>query len=632
MKLDKNVRSIQESIKSIQEKANIRSKKDEAIIVSTVDVSMEAAKTAMKTEFLIEKIKLESNVKMSKVALHSSNALIHKAKEVRSLKVKNALIAAGTGCSLEWKSDKERRSPRIQNCRNAGPAIRNFDVPKKRLGSVQQHTRRRKRSEETATVQPQKLMQQRRQNEETDLRPQDVDTSEMEKRNGLRQRGSSAESNRRRSNEQRVEERNKLHQRGQAKSQRTTPAERKELQGHEKIRDVEKKNGIKSKNSKDNLKRKEKKSGDKKKKGKTSSVAKQEMKHFVMKQILNEDGDENAASGFGEMGGNIIASGAKSTIKNAVSLAAKAMRKVVWWILVAIFNVLNSLISSVVSEIIGILAVIWPVLLVGVAVLYFLAKIVGFFGLTKNEDFVGYKFKEYIAEIEAEMEDADEIEYHVAGSSNEDIYMNQDDMLLIYLAKMSDFSTRKSIDELEGKIKENPDEINGKVEESVSAGDIDTAPFLIVDTDSEFEALDSIIKDMLYYKVEVYTDYIEVTVTPTPTNTPTPEPTVSPSPTRSQESAMPSLVPTPVPVISMTLSEAPKVTTVTPSPPPESIITTIPVEVKKVDIYMCTADEWFSDHKWSFNDTQAEMYRLLLKMFESRGYRPGGGSTICDSY
>lgn len=608
MGIKKDIKSIKDDITAIKDKWSSGSSEENVLMVAAVDSGLLAAKADLKAKVLVGKAELKTGALLPKSIIYSSRAVLKKAKRIREIQAKQTLISAAVRCESGILPERERRSPKIWTHSGIPPGLaskykinshtENVAV---RLRERQIHRGSAGRVSTNAVNTVKKKMPERK---NTSL-ISGTDTSDVESRNGIKQRG----------NEKgkadvfsgsRAEERNGLHARGkkdlyQQRDKKNHISERKILHGSEKIRDIEQRNGIKSGKGKNGLK-KEGKKGNKKK---GNSVARQEMKHFVMNQITG-GGDEKCSSGFGEMGAGILKSKVKNKLQDTAVSFLKAVGKGLWKLLLMILKLGLSLLKwlwvLLLDFLVTIIAASLPILLAGALVIAFFGKIAGFFGIfgigSKGDEFVVDRIKARAAVVAEEINKADEVRYHAYDGSC-DIYMNQDDMLLIYISKMAD------LDDLE-----NDDAFDGS-----------EAPYFIVDKRKEKNTIDEVLRDMLYFRRGAYEKEVVVTVTPVPsvTEIPEPQPVLTPIPTAVP--AGPAVTPAP--------SAAPEpsgIPTVTPVPE----TTTVKVIVRTLDVYMRTAEDYLAEHGLKKN--QKEVYDVLAEVFADMGYRPGGGSTICDSY
>lgn len=466
-----------------------------------------------------------------------------------------------------------------------------------------------------------------------ELSAKEFDTSDIESKNGIHSRGNKSAQIVELSNAG-AEERNGIQSRGTEGTNRKKPIERKEPQGREKVRATEKKNGVHSKNSKDNLKKKEKKSGGKKKGG-ALSAAKQEMRSFVIKELTDGDENENAAESLGKIFSNMAKSGAEKNARRIASAIGKGMKWIVMALVHLIIYFVTWLISTFFSLLVSFITAFWPVLLIAALIVVLVAKVAGFAGIEGGN--VITKIKEHASAIVSETEDADVVEYHVTGwysGTRENVYLNQDDMLLIYLSMMSDFSDDSKMKAFGGyDYEEDLLDSQQRQEIEFEQQKINSELFYI-DTHEEENTLNEVLGNMLYCETSTFTKYIQVTATPVPTA----PPTVSVAPTpASNGTGSTSPVPSPTPApksesSASTDSSTGSSATISPAPTPTPQIITIPVEAKRVDIYMYTGDEAVSEGKLRMNPSQRDMYYAILDVFTWMGYSEGNGSTVCDSY
>lgn len=338
-----------------------------------------------------------------------------------------------------------------------------------------------------------------------------------------------------------------------------------------------------------------------------SKALKEEMRQFVIREATAEEGDENASSGFGTFGKDFLVEkgkkGAKTIFKfskKLVFLLIKAFLKIAKWLLLS----LVSLVSSVTTAMI-------PILVVLVVIIVFLVA------AANSGVRVVSNVKMHTDAIMAEMIAADEVDIHVSGGyygDRDDITLNQDDMLLILLAK--------SLEKI-GAEKEQFDvpeeEINGRMD----------APDLsdyTLDMGLEESVKTAVLDEMLSSVKGSYSYEITVTVTPQPTVAS--EPVILPA-AEGEVSVSP-----PVPVSDKeqeteeSASPAPSVVPM-PSPTPVPETETITVTVNTLDVYLRTAENYVEEI--GLTKEQREIYQLLLEVFTKDGYLPGNGSTVCDS-
>lgn len=615
MGIKKDMKSIKDDITAIKDKWNTGSSEENALMVAAVDSALLAAKADLKARALVAKTDLKVRALLPKSVVYSSKAVLRRAKRIREIQARQALISAAAGCELGILPEKERRSPRIQAHSKVPPNLSSkYKINSLEENAVAVRSRIRKihrSGVEAGEANTNKVKEKKP--ERKGVSPvSGTDTSGIESRNGIKQRGND-KGKETAFNESRTEEKNGIHARGKKDAYRKEErekhiSERKELHGSDKIKDIEKKNGIKSEKGKENRKKKESKKENKKK---GNSAARQEMKYFVMNQITGSGGDEKCSSGFGEMGAGILKSKVKNNLQDAAVSFSKAVGKGLWKILLMILklglSLLKWLLLLLLDLLVTIIAASLPILLAGALIIAFFGKIGGFFGIfSKGDEFVVDRIKARAAAVAEEINKADEVRYHAYDGSC-DIYMNQDDMLLIYISKMAD------LDDLE-----NDD-----------AFDESEAPYFIVNKRKEKKTIDEVMGDMLYFRRGAYEKEVTVTVTPAPSATDTPAPSAADTP-------VPQPVLTPIPTPVPAGSAAVPVPAATPEPSgvpsvtPVPETTTVKVIVHTLDVYMRTAEDYLAEHGLKKN--QKEVYDVLAEVFTNMGYSPGGGSTICDSY
>lgn len=365
-----------------------------------------------------------------------------------------------------------------------------------------------------------------------------------------------------------------------------------------KVTDIAKKNGVKLK---------EGVAKQVKKQSSRSKSLKEEMRQFVIREATAEEGNENASSGFGAFGKDFLVSKGKDGAK----MIAKSYKKLILLLLKAFLKIMKWLLLSIGSLLSSVSTVMIPILVVLVVIIVFLVAAASS-GLR-----VISNVKTHTEAIAAEMEAVDEVDIHISGGyygDREDITLNQDDMLLILLAK--------SLEKI-GAEKEQFDvpeeEINGRMD----------APDLsdyTLDMGLEETVKTAILEEMLSSVKGSYSYEITVTVTPQPTIAS--EPVISPA-ADGEASTSP-----PVPVgdkeqeTEESTSPTPSVVPM-PSPTPVPEIETITVTVNTLDVYLRTAENYVEEI--GLTKEQREIYQLLLEVFTKDGYLPGNGSTVCDS-
>lgn len=367
----------------------------------------------------------------------------------------------------------------------------------------------------------------------------------------------------------------------------------------DKVMDIARKNGIKLKESvakEMNLQ------------NNRSKALKEEMRQFVIREATAEEGDENASSGFGTFGKDFLVEkgkkGAKTIFrfsKKLIFLLIKAFLKIAKWLLLS----LVSLVSSVTTAII-------PILVVFVVIIVFLVA------AANSGVRVVSNVKMHTDAIMAEMNAADEVDIHISGGyygDRDDITLNQDDMLLILLAKSLE------------KIGAEKARYDGLEEERNERMDKEKLSDYFLDMGLEESVKTAVLDEMLSSVKGSY----EITVTVMPLLTPTPNPVTSPA-TEGETST-----PTPVEApagdkgeetegsVSPASSTVP-IPTPTPSPTPEPEMIT--VTVNTLDVYLRTAENYVEEI--GLTKEQREIYQLLVEVFTKDGYLPGNGSTICD--
>lgn len=619
MGIKKDMKSIKDDITAIKDKWSTGSSEENTLMVAAVDSGLLAAKAGLKAKVLEGKAELKTGALLPKSIIYSSRVVLKKAKRIREIQAKQALISAAVRCESGILPERERRSPKIQTHSGIPPGLaskykinshtENVAV---RLRERQIHRGSTGRVSTNAANTVKKKMPERK---NTSL-ISGTDTSDVESRNGIKQRGNEKGKESVFSGS-RAEERNGLHARGkkdlyQQRDKKNHISERKILHGSEKIRDIEQRNGIKSAAKSGKGKEERKKKGKKGNRGKGNPAARQEMKRFVINQITGNGGDEKCSSGFGEMGAGILKSKVKNKLQDTAVSFFKAVGKGLWKLLLMILKLGLSLLKwlwvLLLDFLVTIIAASLPILLAGALVIAFFGKIAGFFGIfgigSGGGEFVVDRIKERVAVIEKEIEKADEVRYHTYDGSC-DIYMNQDDMLLIYISKMAD------LDDLE-----NDDAFDGS-----------EAPYFIINKQKEKNTIEEVFKNMLHFRRGAYEKEVTVTVTPVPSGAPS----VTAAP-------VPQPVPTTVPG-DLTVTPAPSavpVPSATPAPPGSPSVTPVPetttvkVIVHTLDVYVLTAEEYLAGQGLKKN--QKEVYDVLAEVFSDMGYRPGGGSVICDSY
>lgn len=532
-------------------------------MVAAYDVGADVAKTYVKGHIAYEKLTkgtlLSVNVKLSQSAFR-------KVKEIRRIQ-KEMLMS---------KSAASTRTVRY-----ASPKIRGHSLS----SATAEKAQMRFSESMTVTTQPA-------------VRSGEYDVSKIAEKNGIQSHGEGVRGISSKAAD--AEERNGIRQRGSKQKNLNTEllSERKTPQGEDIVRTAEERNGLKSKNPKDNLAKKKnnkekKKSKHEKKKG---SLAKQEAKQFVMKQLLEEESNPDAGSGVGAMAGNIM----KGKVRELFSRVLKSVGRLLYKIAGAIILFLLRTVGKVMLYLFlaASLLVLFFLLIIGAAagiIVGAVYLILGFFGFGSSgqPDSVITYIQENKAVIEELAEDYDEITYHYCS----DLYGNDDDILLAYLTKVTDFSG---------------DAINE-----------DSAPYFTLDSNEEKNAIDSVLDKMLYYKTGFYEVEIEVTVTPAPS----PSITTTPTPTAAieQPGAEENAQATPTPALAPSVDVTP-----TPTPVPKKETITIVETITTIDIYVLTVDEWKTQN--SLNAEEEEIYKILRELYESMGFSPGGGSAVSDLY
>ncbi len=596
MGIKKDMESVKADITGIKDKWNTGRADEGTLMLSAIDSGLLAAKAGVKVRVLAAKTELKAGALLPGAVICSSRAALKKAKKIRELRAKQTLINAAVCCESGLLPEKEKRSPKLQTHSGILPG----------LGAKYGINSR----EGNAAVRPRGRQIHRRSTGRTGTNAGNAAEKKIPARKIPERKSESLAGG---ADLTGIEGRNGIKQRGNERGKKSHVSERKELHGSEKIKDIEQKNGIKSaaKSGKGKEERK-KKEGKKGNRGKGNPAARQEMKRFVINQITGNGGDERCSSGFGEMGAGILKSKVKNSLQEAAASFFKAVGKALWKLLLFLLKsglaLLKWLLFLFLDLLITIIAASLPILLAGGLVIAFFGKIAGFFGIfgigSGGGEFVVDRIKERVAVIEKEIEKADEVRYHTYDGSC-DIYMNQDDMLLIYISKMAD------LDDLE-----NDDAFDGS-----------EAPYFIINKRKEKNTIEEVFKNMLHFRRGAYEKEVTVTVTPVPSGAPsvTAAPAPQPVPTAVPGDLTVTPAPSAVPVPSVTPvpSGAPSVT-----PVPET--TTVKVIVHTLDVYVLTAEEYLAKHGLKKN--QKEVYDVLAEVFSDMGYRPGGGSVICDSY
>lgn len=596
MGIKKDMESVKADIAGIKDKWNTGRADEGALMVSAIDSGLLAAKAGVKVRVLAAKTELKAEALLPGAVICASRAALKKAKKIRELQAKQTLINAAVCCESGLLPEKEKRSPKLQTHSGIPPGIAAKYRINSREGNVAVRLQGRQIHRRSAGKTGTNAVNAAGKKTQTGKIPErkseslagGADLSGIESRNGIKQRGNE-------------------------RGKKSHVSERKELHGSEKIKDIEQRNGIKgaAKSGKGKEERK-KKEGKKGNKGKGNPASRQEMKRFVINQVTGNGGDESCSSGFGAMGAGILKSKVKNSLQEAAASFFKAVGKALWKLLLFLLksglSLLKWLLFLFLDLLITIIAASLPILLAGALIIAFFGKIAGFFGIfgigAGGGEFVVDRIKERVAVIEKEIEKADEVRYHTYDGSC-DIYMNQDDMLLVYISKMAD------LDDLE-----NDDAFDGS-----------EAPYFIVNKRKEKNTIEEVFKNMLYFRRGAYEKEVTVTVTPVPSGAPpvtaAPGPQPVPTAVPGELTVTPAPSAPPVPSVTPVPSGAPSVT-----PVPET--TTVKVIVHTLDVYVLTAEEYLAGHGLKKN--QKEVYDVLAEVFSDMGYRPGGGSVICDSY
>ena len=362
------------------------------------------------------------------------------------------------------------------------------------------------------------------------------------------------------------------------------PKER--MEEKETIEHLAEKQKVRSKTRKDNLKRKQKK--DKKQKSTITSAAKRELKFFLAKQVLTEENNRSVGEVMVDFGKCVLATGGQKVGNKIV----QGVSTVFFKIITRIITMLSLLFFSIVGLFVSIFFPFLLVVLLGGGFLVSIAVLAGLFVYSEDvtkDDFAVTLIDNYKTSIIQEAntyarqrwhgEELEKVTIVYDGISNIDA--NSDDILLAYLTEATTSS-------------------NFSVEDS-------QAPLLNVDTDSEQKAMNTVLKEMFYIKTVVYeekTRIISVIVTPTP---PLTSDTI-PEESWNTEGTLPLI---PETMVSETIE----------------IIETY--YVATVIISGESANDWATEH----NKNQPEaIYPFLLEIFESLGYYPKGGATVCEKY